>query len=128
MGPDPSRERDLPRFEQEAEMLAVYQLDLLAQLERQLRAVHQTMRQIEKLRNPRHRRHPVRDISNGDRFSSLTTLSDELTSIDRELHTQHQSCQDMQHTIDHMLAMLARWRAAGQRLNRAERNDAERPG
>ena len=36
--------------EQEAGSLVVYQLDLLAQLEHQLRAVHQSMRRIETLR------------------------------------------------------------------------------
>jgi hypothetical protein len=41
-------------FEAEAELLAVHQLDLLSQLEAQLRAVHKTMRIIEKLRSEKH--------------------------------------------------------------------------
>ena len=39
--------RQMDLLEQDAELLAAYQLDLLAQLERQLRAVHLTMRHIE---------------------------------------------------------------------------------
>src|SRR5712692_6683507 len=114
MGADQSRKRDLPRFEQEAEMLVIYQLDLLAQLEHQLRTVHQTMRQIEKLRNPKHRRSPARDVSNGDRYTSLTALSEEMSAIDTELRTQHESCLLMQQTIAQMLATLASWRAASE--------------
>jgi hypothetical protein len=47
-----SRERVLATFEQDAETLVTYELDLLAELERQIRAVHRTMRHIEKLRAP----------------------------------------------------------------------------
>ena len=41
-------------LEDMAEWLAVEQLDLLAQVEAQVRAVHHTMRSIEKLRGGRH--------------------------------------------------------------------------
>ena len=45
-------------------MLAIYQLDLLADVERQVRAVQHTMRHIEKLRGVRQRVGP--ELSNGN--------------------------------------------------------------
>ena len=51
MTTDPARLRTT--VEQSAELLAVWQLDLLAQLENQLRAVHRTLQQIQKLRRPK---------------------------------------------------------------------------
>jgi hypothetical protein len=55
-----------PRFVLvEAEVLVAYQLDLLARIEHQLRSVHKTMRQIEKLRSSQHRVGP--ELSNGQR-------------------------------------------------------------
>jgi chaperonin cofactor prefoldin len=92
-------------FEGEAELLVAHQLDLIAQLERQLRAIHRTMRQIEKLRSATHRVGPA--LTNGEKHETLRRLSDELGLIDRELATQHESCVDMQTTIDEMRARLA---------------------
>ena len=91
-------------FEREAELLVAYQLDLIAQLERQLRAIHRTMRQIEKLRGGEH--HVGPPLSNGQKVETLSQLSDELGVIDQELATQHESCVDMQTTIDQMRAQL----------------------
>lgn len=102
-------ERDLVRaagikaFEVEAEKIVVHQLDLVAQLEAQLRAVHHTMRAIERLRGARNR--IGRDLSNGERGNTLTALSDEIGAIDAELEVQHQSCLDMQRSIRHMQAL-----------------------
>ena len=91
-------------FEREAELLVAHQLDLIAQLERQLRAIHRTMRQIEKLRGGVH--HVGPPLSNGQKVETLSHLSDELSVIDQELATQHESCVDMQTTIDQMRAQL----------------------
>ncbi len=111
---DPVRAAGIKAFEVEAEKIVVHQLDLVAQLEAQLRAVHHTMRAIEKLRSARYR--IGRDLSNGERGDTLTTLSDELEAIDAELQVQHQSCLDMQRSIRHMQAVLTALReAAGAR-------------
>jgi hypothetical protein len=101
---DSNREAGIAAFEREAEVLVVHQLDLLAQLEAQLRAVHRTMRSIERLRGNQHRVGP--EPSNGERIDTLRTLSGELTTIDRELNVQHQSCEDMQRSIREMQARL----------------------
>ena len=82
----------------------MYQLDLLAQREAQLRAVHHTMRCIEKLRDAKHRVGP--ELTNGDRNDTLTVLASEITAIDRELAVQHQSCEHMQRYIRQMQARL----------------------
>src|ERR1700716_3277052 len=89
-------------------MLVVYQLDLLAQLEQQLRAVHHTMRHIEKLRSVKHRVGP--ELSNGQRDGTLTNLHDEIQAVDTELAVQHGCCLDMQETIAKMQARLAELR------------------
>jgi chaperonin cofactor prefoldin len=91
-------------LELDAEMLVALQLDLVAQLERQLRAVHRTMRQIERLRNAKRR--VGRELSNGEKATTLNHLTDELTAIDQELKTQHESCREMQSTVDKMRARL----------------------
>lgn len=104
----PARAERVAAFESEAELLAVHQLDLLAQLEAQLRAVHHTMRCIEKLRGPNLRVGP--ELTNGQRGDTLHTLASELRAIDAELAVQHQSCEDMQRTIRHMQARLLAWR------------------
>lgn len=95
----------LRAFEGEAEVLAVHQLDLLAQLEAQLRAVQHTMRCIEKLRSTKHRVGP--ELTDAGRTETLKSLASELEAIDNELHVQHQSCEDMQRTIREMQARLA---------------------
>lgn len=95
---------NLAAFEREAEVLVAHQLDLIAQLERQLRAIHRTMRQIEKLRNAKNR--PGSELTNGEKVKTLSLLTDELAAIDGDLGTQHESCVEMHVTIDHMRARL----------------------
>ena len=90
--------------EQEAEYLVVYQLDLLAQLEHQLRAVHQTMRRIETLRSAKDRRSG--ELSNGQKIDTLDQLTEEFGAIDRDLQTQHESCQLMLATVEQMRERL----------------------
>ena len=90
--------------EREAEYLVAWQLDLLAQLEHQLRAVHHTMRQIERLRTAKAR---VGDeLSNGQKIDTLDHLTEELGAIDDELRTQHESCQLMLGTVEKMRGRL----------------------
>jgi chaperonin cofactor prefoldin len=96
-------------LEMDAEVLVAHQLDLIAQLEQQLRAVHRTMRQIERLRASRRR--AGQELSNGEKNNTLRHLTEELTAIDRELNTQHESCVEMQLTVDKMRARLRDMRA-----------------
>ena len=72
----------------EAEVLAAYQLDLLARIEHQLRSVHKTMRQIEKLRSSQHRVGP--ELSNGQRGETLERLYTELDALEGELQMQRE--------------------------------------
>jgi hypothetical protein len=96
-------------FEAEAELLAVHQLDLLSQLEAQLRAVQKTMRIIEKLRSAKHRVGP--ELEDEQRGSALQSLASELGAIDQELRVQHESCADMQELIRIMQARSTTLRA-----------------
>ena len=115
---------ELKAFEREAEILVAHQLDLIAQLERQLRGVHRTMRQIEKLRNARSR--PGPELANGEKALTLNRLTDELTTIDEELGTQHESCVEMKATIDHMRGRLRVLRRAS-RTSGPEPTDSGQP-
>src|SRR5947209_19868770 len=107
-GVRPGRDRQVRSFEPDAEKLVVYQLDLLAQLERQLRAVHHTMRHIERLRNARHRVGP--ELSNGERGDELVGLSDEVAQLEVHFKSEHECCTEMQITIAHMQNLLAELR------------------
>lgn len=106
------RARQLEGLETEAEILVAHQLDLVAQLERQLRAVHHTMRRIEQLRAAKRRRAGSVTLSNGERDNTLEHLTGELASIDAESDTQHELCLEMQTTVDKMRARLRAMRHA----------------
>ena len=123
---DMTRVAGIKAFEAEAEKIVVHQLDLVAQLEAQLRAVHHTMRAIEKMRAARYR--VGRELSNKERATTLTTLGVEIQSIDEELRVQHQSCLDMQRSIREMQARLTALRevaAADARSEGAETGGSE---
>jgi uncharacterized membrane protein len=106
---DPStRVRDLHVLEQDAEMLVVLQLDLLADVERQVRAVHQTMRHIEKLRGVRSRVGP--ELSDAQRNDTLRNLDDEIAALEEHFAMEQQCCTDMHDTIKKMRARLAQMR------------------
>jgi hypothetical protein len=107
---DRVRAAGIKAFEAEAEKIVVHQLDLVAQLEAQLRAVHHTMRSIEKMRAARYR--VGRELTNGERGTALTTLAAEIHAIDEELRVQHQSCLDMQRSVREMQARLTAFREA----------------
>ena len=62
------------------------------------------MRQIERLRSVKRR--AGAELSNGEKANALNHLTDELTEIDQELNTQHESCREMQITSDKMRARL----------------------
>ena len=101
MAPDDSnRATQIELLEREAELLVALQLDLIAQLEFQLRAVHHTMRHIERLRNVRNRVGP--ELSNGQRGDALWHLAHDLTVIEEQAAAQRQSCLDMQDAVTRM--------------------------
>jgi uncharacterized protein with von Willebrand factor type A (vWA) domain len=104
MGPV-ERHKQSQVFEQEAEMLNVYHIDLLAQLEQQLRAVHHTMRHIEKMRSVKYRVGP--ELSNGQRAHELTDLSAEIDQLDEQFSAEHDCCLEMQRIIRQMQDRLA---------------------
>lgn len=107
------RAEQIRAFEEDAEVLATYQIDLLAQLERQIRAVHHTMRHIEKLRGARHRVGP--ELSNGQREETLAHLAEDIADLDSHITSEHDCCVDMQSTIAQMRERIAdvRRRVAG---------------
>ena len=99
---DPATRRKL---ESEAEVLAASQLDLLAQIEAQLRAVHHLMRRIEPLR-ARSGGQPSEAMTNGERADTLTGLSGDLEAIEQQLSVQLGCCEDMLATIAQMRQRL----------------------
>ena len=121
---DRVRAAGIKAFEAEAEKIVVHQLDLVAQLEAQLRAVHHTMRAIEKMRAARYR--VGRELSNGERATTLTMLAGEIQAIDEELRVQHQSCLDMQRSIREMQARLAALRKEAAAEAQAEAAETDR--
>jgi hypothetical protein len=92
-------------LEREAEVLAAHQLDLLAQIEAQLRSVHSLMRRIELLRARKPGQTTI-PMSNGQRSTSMVGLSGELDAIEQQLGIQHDCCADMQATITRMQQRL----------------------
>ena len=125
MGSDAANVRRI--VEGEAEVLVAYQLDLLAQLERQLRAVHRTMRQIEKLRSAKARREGAA-VSSGEKHA-LEHLTHEVEAIEEELSTQHESCQLMLETVETMRGRLRQLRQSSSRTRTTtgQKTDAPTP-
>ena len=102
---DGDRVTVVQELERDAEELVAYQLDLLAQIEVQLRAVHQTMRLIERMRGVKLRVGP--ELSDDQRLALLSSLSTEVDAIDKQLSEKHECCVLMQRTIKQMHARLA---------------------
>src|SRR4051812_34332653 len=102
------RVRDLRVLEQDAEMLVVLQLDLLADVERQVRAVHQTMRHIEKLRGVRTRVGP--ELSDVQRRDTLSNLDGEIAALEDHFKIEQDCCSDMHDTVKKMRDRLAEMR------------------
>jgi hypothetical protein len=112
---NPDREAIVLLLEQDAEILAAYQLDLLADLERQLRAVHLAMRHIETLRLVKNSGRG--ELSDGQRQITLADLAKEVAELDTHVGVEHACCQDMQNTIEMMQGRVAalRERSASRR-------------
>jgi len=108
------RASEILAFEREAELLVVHQLDLLAQIEAQLRSVHHTMRRIERLRTAKRR--VGSELTNGQRQTALVGLSAELTGLDKQLSEEHECCGVMQETIKQMQKRLADLKHVAARL------------
>jgi hypothetical protein len=95
-------------FLQDAEMLAISHLDLLAQLERQLRAVHQTMRHIDKLRHLKRRVEPATAPVAPDQLQlAPTSLDEDIETLESHLHIEHSCCSHMRDTIIKMQCRVA---------------------
>jgi uncharacterized coiled-coil protein SlyX len=97
-------------LEREAELLVAHQLDLLAQIEAQLRSVHHAMRRIERMRGA-----PKRvgaELSNGERRTMLVGLSAEIAELDKHLAEEHEGCALMQTTIRRMQERVAKLKHA----------------
>ena len=97
----PSRDTILVGLEQQAEELNAHQLDLIAQIEAHLRAVHHTMRRIGALRSARHRVGP--ELSNGERRMALDDLSAQIHDIEEQLKVQEETCRSMHELVRKML-------------------------
>ena len=108
-----ARAQAIRDFEDQAEELVVFQLDLLAHLEQQLRAAHHLMRNIEKLRNVKKRSGP--ELSNGERGDTLSHLDAELDELDTQVRAQRQLCSDMHQTINQMQRKLDQFRQVTRR-------------
>jgi chaperonin cofactor prefoldin len=113
MGDEFSRREILHDLEADAEWLAAEQLDLIAQIEAQLRLVRQTMRQIEKLRRAQYRVGP--ELSNGQRGDALSILTDEIGTLTEQLGVQGATCRDMLATVEKMQSRLAEMILAAQK-------------
>ena len=124
------RSSTIKDFEREAEVLVVYHLDLLAEMESALRAVHGTLRRIHSLRGKEFR--SGRELNDGERQSTLTGLSDELTEIDRSLHDEHECCANMQQTIKKMQLHLGKLKRLATKVHNltegAEDEESPSPG
>ena len=111
---DDQRKMEVRDFEDDAEVLFVQHLDLLAQLEAQLRAVHHTMRRIERLRGGSRRVGP--ELANGERESILRGLAKEIDELDGHIAIEHDCCRAMHTTIGEMQQRVATLKRLAGRL------------
>src|SRR4029078_1724257 len=115
---DDQRKTEISDFEDDAEVLFVQHLDLLAQLEAQLRAVHHQMRSIERLRGGSRRVGP--ELSNGERESILAELTQEVGEVDPHVSLDHECCRSMHMTSAYMRARVATLKQLARRLYTSE--------
>ena len=115
---DDGRRSLINEFEDDAEVLFLQHLDLLSQLEAQLRAVHHTLRNIERLRGGSRRVGP--ELVNGERENILMGLAKEVDALDSHIGVEQHCCREMQTTIVEMQervkalkGLAARQREAG---------------
>jgi hypothetical protein len=119
---DNERKSVIVDFEDDAEVLFVQHLDLLAQLEAQLRAVHHTMRRIERLRGGSRRVGP--ELANGERESILLGLAKEIDELDRHVAIEHDCCRAMHTTIGEMQHCVATLKRLASRLHKTREPSA----
>jgi hypothetical protein len=110
-------------FEDDAEVLFVQHLDLLAQLEMQLRAVHHTMHAIERLRGGSRRVGP--ELANGERENILLGLGREIDELDRQIGIEQQCCRAMQTTISVLQQRVATLKRLTARLRETREPSAQ---
>ena len=119
---DNDRISTIVAFEDDAEVLFVQHLDLLAQLEEQLRAVHHTMRRIERLRGGSRRVGP--ELINGERESILHGLAKEIDELDRHVAIEHDCCRAMHVTIGEMQQRVTTLKRLAGRLHETRERSA----
>ena len=119
---DNERKSTIVGFEDDAEVLFVQHLDLLAQLEEQLRAVHHTMRRIERLRGGSRRVGP--ELTNGERESILRGLAKEIDELDRHVAIEHDCCRAMHMTIGEMQQRVTTLKRLAGRLHETRERSA----
>jgi len=112
---DKTRTSVILDFEDDAEVLFLQHLDLLAQLEAQLRAVHHTLRGIERLRGGSRRIGP--ELANGERETILLGLAREIDELDRHLTVEHECCRAMHTTIVALQERVATLKRLAARLH-----------
>ena len=112
--PQNARQSIIEEFEDDAEVLFVQHLDLLAQLEMQLRAVHHTMRAIERLRGGSRRVGP--ELANGERENIVLGLAREIDELDRQIAIEQHCSRAMHTTISILQQRVATLKRLSARL------------
>lgn len=97
---DDGRRALINDFEDDAEVLFLQHVDLLSQLEAQLRAVHHTIRSIERLRGGSRRVGP--ELVDGERETILVGVAKEVDALDSHIGVEQHCCHEMQTTIVEM--------------------------
>jgi hypothetical protein len=120
---DDARNSVILDFEDDAEVLFLQHLDLLAQLEAQLRAVHHTLRGIERLRGGSRRVGP--ELANGDRETILLGLGREVDELDRYVTVEHDCCAAMHTTIVVLQERVATLKRLAARLHETSEPSAQ---
>jgi DNA-directed RNA polymerase subunit N (RpoN/RPB10) len=114
---DDARKLVILEFEDDAEILFVQHLDLLVQLEAQLRAAHHTMRRIERLRGGS--RHVGPELANSERETILIGLAKEVEELDSHIGVEHDCCREMHMTIVEMQQRVKTLKRLASRLHEA---------
>jgi DNA-directed RNA polymerase subunit N (RpoN/RPB10) len=118
-----ARELEIRDFEDDAEVLFVQHLDLLVQLEAQLRAAHHTMRRIERLRGGSRRVGP--ELANGEREAVLMGLAKEVDELDSHIGIEHDCCREMHTTIVEMQQRVKTLKRLATRLHQTPGRSAQ---
>jgi len=114
MANEASKATILRGLEDQADLLNAYQVDLVAQIEAHLRAVHHTMRRISSVRAARYRIGP--ELSNGERVEALKDLASEMTEIQSQINIQAKTCDHMGQLVVQMQETAVHLRRMAQKL------------